>query len=226
MTTAPDERLSVKSLILMPALITLAITILRLVGELQGWSPRFFSRAAGGAGAIVGIVWLVPIFGAWFGLKLADGGEQPPRTMRALGWAAMAFMFCSLAGGGSIALFPKNVLLQLSIFTVASWIAVAIAYLSWPALWRVLLAYGVAARIPVLIVMFLSIFRGWDTHYAKPRPDFPPMGHGGLFFWTALLPQASIWIYVTVVGGLIFGALAAGYRRLATGTGRASALPG
>jgi len=220
------ERPSTQRLILVPALITLAVTLLRLTGELMHWPDKYFNRAPGGPGALVGIVWLVPIFGAWFGLKLADGVEPPPRTMRALGWAAMAFMFCSLAGGGSIALFPTRVLLQLALFTAASWIAVAIAYPSWPALWRVLLAYGVAARVPVLIVMFLSIFRGWDTHYAKPRPDFPPMGHAGLFFWTALLPQASIWIYVTVVGGLIFGALAAGYRRLATGTGRASALPG
>ena len=35
MTTDHSDRLSLKSLILVPALITLAITILRLVGELQ-----------------------------------------------------------------------------------------------------------------------------------------------------------------------------------------------
>jgi hypothetical protein len=35
------------------------------------------------------------------------------------------------------------------------------------------------------------------------------MGPLGLFFWTALLPQLSVWIYLTVVGGLIVGALAA-----------------
>jgi uncharacterized integral membrane protein len=43
------------------------------------------------------------------------------------------------------------------------------------------------------------------------------MGSWGLFFWTALLPQMSIWIYLTVVGGLIFGALAVGVRRLMRG---------
>ena len=62
MTTDPRKS-SMTSLILTPALITLAVTVLRLVGELQNWSPRFFSRQAGGAGAVVGIVWLVPIFG-------------------------------------------------------------------------------------------------------------------------------------------------------------------
>jgi hypothetical protein len=81
----------------------------------------------------------------------------------------------------------------------------------------VLLAYALAARIPVLVVMFLAIFLGWDTHYAKPRPDFPPMGHWGLFFWTAFLPQMSFWIYLTIVGGMIFGAPALGVRRLMRG---------
>jgi hypothetical protein len=50
-------------LLLVPALITLAVTVVRLVGELMRWNPTFFSREAGGAGAIVGIVWLVPVFG-------------------------------------------------------------------------------------------------------------------------------------------------------------------
>ena len=62
--------------------------------------------------------------------------------------------------------------------------------------------------------MLFAIFGGWDTHYAKPRPDFPAMGPWGIFFWTAFLPQMAIWIYLTVVGGLLFGALAVGVRRL------------
>ena len=55
--------------------------------------------------------------------------------------------------------------------------------------------------------MAISIFGGLDTHYAKPRPDFPPMGPLGLFFWTALLPQFSVWIWMTVAGGLLVAAL-------------------
>jgi hypothetical protein len=31
-------------LILVPSVITLAVTLLRLVGELQGWSPTLFNR--------------------------------------------------------------------------------------------------------------------------------------------------------------------------------------
>ena len=53
----PAAGFSIRRLIMVPAVITLAVTLLRLVGELQHWSPRFFSREAGGAFALVGIVW-------------------------------------------------------------------------------------------------------------------------------------------------------------------------
>jgi hypothetical protein len=53
--TNPGERLSIPKLILVPGLITLVITVLRLVGELQHWSKLFFNPSAGGGGAIVGI---------------------------------------------------------------------------------------------------------------------------------------------------------------------------
>jgi hypothetical protein len=203
---------SLGRLILVPALVTLAVTLLRLAGELLHWSPRLFNRDAGGGGALIGIVWLVPVFGAWFGLQLERAGEGPPRVGRALGRAALAFALNTGLGVLVFATVPSPVA-QLGLFTATSLAAIAVARPGWPDLWRVLMAYGLAARLPVLAVMFLSIFLGWDTHYAKPRPDFPPMGPWGVFFWTAVLPQLSIWIYVTVVFGLLFGAAAAGIRR-------------
>jgi len=204
-------------MILVPALITLAVTLLRLTGELLHWSPALFNRQPGGPGALVGIVWLIPVFGIYFALRLTRAGEGPPGVGRTIGWAALAFALNTAALIVSVKLFPASPVTQLAIFTVGSWIAIAVAWRGWPALWRVLLAYGFAARIPVLVVMFLAIFLQWDTHYAKPRPDFPPMGPWGLFFWTALLPQMSIWIYLTIVGGMIFGALAVAVRRAVRG---------
>jgi hypothetical protein len=199
---------SVRELVLWPAIVTLGVTMLRLYGELSGWSPRFFSREAGGAAALIGIVWLIPVFGVYFGARLAREGARPAHLGRALGFALVAFAFNTAMG---IAAFNviKSPVGQLAAFTVTSWLALLIARPGWPALWRVLMAYALAARIPVLVVMAVSIFGGLDTHYAKPRPDFPPMGPAGLFFWTALLPQLSIWIYLTVVGGAIFGTIAA-----------------
>jgi hypothetical protein len=206
-----------RPLILVPALITLAVTLLRLIGELSRWSPRFFNRDAGGPGALVGIVWLVPVFGVYFALRLARAGDGPAHAGKALGFSLLAFVLNSALSFGSFALFPTSPVAQLAIFTLASGAAIALARPGWPSLWRILLGYGLAARIPVLVIMFLAIFGSWDTHYAKPRPDFPAMGPWGLFFWTALLPQMAIWIYVTVVGGLIFGSLAVGIRRLMGG---------
>ena len=42
---------SIKKLILVPALITLAVTLLRLTGELMHWSKALFNPAAGGGGS-------------------------------------------------------------------------------------------------------------------------------------------------------------------------------
>ena len=84
--------LSIRRLILVPAVITLAVTLLRLVGELQHWSPRLFSREAGGAGALVGIVWLVPIFGIYFAIRLNQAGQGPASRGRAIGFAVAALL--------------------------------------------------------------------------------------------------------------------------------------
>lgn len=202
-------------IVLVPALITLAVTLLRLTGELLGWSDRLFSREAGGRAALVGIVWLIPVFGLYFGLRLVRAGMGPDRSGKAFGFAMLAF---ALNTGVGVAAFRATAspVAQLGIFAVTSWIAILVARPGWPSLWRVLLAYGFLARLPVLAVMFLAIFGSWDSHYAKPRPDFPAMGPWGLFFWTALLPQLSVWIYLTVVGGMIFGALAAAVHRAGT----------
>ena len=216
------SRLPLIRLVLVPAVITLAVTLLRLAGELLQWSPRLFNREAGGGGALVGIVWLIPLFGIYFALKLAAVDEVPGSARKVVGWALMGFVLNTVLGFGSFAAF-KSPVTQLGIFTVTSWAAIFVARPGWPALWRVLLVYGFAARIPVLVVMFLAIFGAWDSHYAKPRPDFPAMGPWGLFFWTALLPQFSVWIYLTVVGGMLFGGMALGIRRMMAG--RASATP-
>jgi hypothetical protein len=168
----------------------------------------YFSREAGGGAALVGIVWLIPVFGAYFAWRLCRQGAGPASVWRALGLAVLAFVVNTALGFAAFSLVPSPVG-QLALFALTSWLAILMARPAWPALWRVLMAYALTARLPVLLVMLWSIFGGLDTHYAKPRPDFPPMGPLGVFLWTALLPQLSVWIYLTVVGGLIVGALAA-----------------
>lgn len=85
MTHSPsDSRLTISRLILIPAAITLAVTLLRLIGELQHWSPTLFNSEAGGPGSLIGITWLAPIFGIYFALKLSKSGAGPERIGRAI----------------------------------------------------------------------------------------------------------------------------------------------
>ena len=182
----PD--LSLRRWILVPALLTLAVTLVRLTGELLRWSPALFNRAAGGDGALIRIVWLIPVFGVCSGLRLAQDGRAPASVGKTLGWAAVALGVNTALAMGAFALAPSPVA-QLAIFAVGSWLAILLARGGGDGLGRVLLAYGLAVRIPVVVIMFLSIFGGWDTHYTKPRPDFLPMGPWGLFCWTASCPR-------------------------------------
>jgi hypothetical protein len=92
-------------------------------------------------------------------------------------------------------------------------VTIAIGRLAWPALGRVLLAYGLAARLPVVLVMLFAMFGRWDSHYALPRPDFPPMDPLLLWLLTGFLPQLTLWIAYTIVFGMLSGLIAAAVTR-------------
>ncbi len=72
MPTSPS---STWALVRTAVLITLAVTALRLLGALGGLPDFLVNRAAGGTGAIIGIVWLAPIFAFWFGRQHARSGN-------------------------------------------------------------------------------------------------------------------------------------------------------
>ena len=203
-----DDAVRPSRLILMPALITLAVTALRLVGELMRWNPTFFSREAGGAGAIVGIVWLVPVFGIYFARKLVAAGQGPARAGRALG---LAFLGLALVPAGIFLAQPMKppFLVVLAILAVTSIAGAFVASRGWPALGRVLLAYGLAARIPVAILMLVAMSANWGTHYELGPPDLPPMGLITKWVAIGLVPQMTFWIGFTIMVGTIFGSVAA-----------------
>jgi hypothetical protein len=202
-------------LILVPAVITLAVTLLRLIGELSGWSPTFFSRAPGGGGSLVGISWLVPVFGAWFGWALARAGQAPPSLRRASALTLLAIAVVPALGFAARALGLE----EMSPTTFGLYVAGSIAGLvvglrAWPALGRTLLAYAFAARVPVAIVMLAAIFGDWGTHYdVPPDPGFPVMTPLAKWFAIGLLPQMTIWIWYTVALGGLFGIAAAAIAR-------------
>ncbi len=209
-----DEAVRTRQLILIPAVVTLAITLLRLAGELLGGPALLFNKEAGGGGALVGIAWLVPVFGAWFGWKLARVGSAP-RLLRALGLTLVAVALVPLTGllierAG----IPQQSLTTLWIFVAVSIVGIVVAVSAWPALGRTLLAYGLAARIPVALVMLVAMLANWGTHYdVAPSPDFPAMGTLAKWVTIGLAPQLTIWIWYTVVLGALFGIAAAAVAR-------------
>lgn len=212
------ERLPLRDLVLVPGLVTLAFTLLRLTGELLGWAPSLFSREAGGGRALVGIVWLVPLFGAWFARRLAQRSDRPAggalllRGAGALvGVVAGVFVVVSVLHPGVVGRFVAFMLLSAA--------GGLFAYRAWPALGRVLLAYGLAARVPVIIVMLIAILGDWGTHYDVPPPDFPAMNPVLKWIWIGLLPQLLFWVPFT----LIVGTLAAGVALLVGGRTKAAA---
>ena len=82
-------------LILIPAIVTFAVTLLRLYGELNKWSTTYFGPTAGGGGSLVGISWLIPVFGIYFAWVLAKRGEGPERPWKSLGIALLAYAFAA-----------------------------------------------------------------------------------------------------------------------------------
>ena len=200
------ESVSYGKLVLVPAVITLAVTLLRLVGELLSWSPTLFSRAAGGGFALVGISWLVPVFGVYFAWKLAGAAHRPDSVLRALGLTILAIAIVPLTGFTAARLgVDQRSPTTLLLFAVASVVALLVGLTAWPALGRTLFAYALAARIPVMVVMLVAILANWGTHYDVAPPGVAEMAPLTKWFMIGVLPQATIWLWFTVVLGSLFG---------------------
>ncbi len=203
---------SLFQLVRVPALITLGVTLLRLIGELLNWSPVLFNREAGGGGALVGIAWLVPIFGIYFALKLSQPGTAPLKAGKTVLYAVSglaAFFVIGFGGVFALGLDPNSPsLTSLVLFIVASVVCTIIVYAGSPVLGKVLFAYGLAARIPVAVLMLVAMLGNWGTHYDVAPPGFPEMGVFAKWLFIGLVPQLTGWIAYTVVVGCLFGGIA------------------
>ncbi len=198
-------------LILVPALITLGITILRLTGELQHWSKAFFNPEAGGPWSVVGITWLAPLFGIYFALELIRGGQGPRSAWMALGFAVLGVGLVIGLGHLGSHMHVQQSFQERLVFT---WIILILAALAtrpgWPALFKTMLAYGLGARIPVAVVMFLAFRGNWGTHYDALPSDMPAgWGFWPKFLWLGLIPQLTFWVSFTIVTGMLLGGSAA-----------------
>lgn len=171
-------------LLLVPALITLAVTQLRLTGDLLGISG-FESY---------GIGWLIPIFGAYFALQLAKMGANSP-SPASLFKRSLAPI--ALFGTGLVLFHPTS-----GGMAAVSVVAIILVWRTWSRLGALLLGYALAARLPVVFTMLSATLGGWDTVY-----DVSPYS-----VLAGLLPQLTIWIGFTVVVGSLTAALTLGLR--------------
>ncbi len=209
---ADTKPVSITNLITIPALISLGITILRLVGELQHWPKPWFNTAAGGGGAAIGISYLPIIFGPYFAMKLAGAGDGPSSIGKAIGFAFLGLVVLVLGGFWAQSTFSHPSILTLVAFLVML-AAALIPRIGWRSFGNALLAYAFAARLPVLIVMFLAMHGngggGWGTHYDAVAPMFVHAPLAKKFLYEAFVPQMTMWIGWTVVVGAVFGVIVA-----------------
>jgi hypothetical protein len=205
--TTSGSSLNIRGLILVPAVITLAITCLRLAGELGHWSHVLFNTSAGGGMAVIGISWLPFIFGPYFAVKLVHAGHGPTSAWKTFGLTALGFVI--LIAGGVIGFapqikFPGKVILGILLMLLGP----ALVMFGWPALFKTLVAYGYAARIPVVILMFFALRGHWGTHYDAVPPNYVASGSFlREYLMLAVLPQMVIWIAFTVLVGALVGSL-------------------
>jgi len=148
-------------LIFVPALITLAITLLRLGAELLNLPSWLANKNVGGIGALIGISWLPPILGVYFARKLRGTSGK-----------------------------------------------------LWWNLFRTLFMYGLAARIPVIIIMGLAIYGNWNTHYNAFSPGLAEATRMAKFWRGAVLTQLIGWVVIWTLGsGMLTGLIASLFRR-------------
>lgn len=188
------------NLIKMPAIITLIITVARFIAEMQHAPAWLASTAPGGGGALLGISWLIPVFAIYFAVKLKAGGEGPDSAGKSWGiWAAsLAVMLLSVVP----ALLIKSIaglVLTMVILAAATWVGT----LGWKQLATTLLAYTLAARIPVIVAMAIATFGNMQSHYNGYPPPLDTVSPMAQFLLGGLLTQLTAWpAFTLVVGGL------------------------
>ncbi len=197
-------------LVFWPAVLTLAISATRLLGEHQGW----INNQSDGALALLGISWLMFVFGWWFARRLARGGSTP-RVQRPwllalvglvsyLGVAGWQFSHLDLQGRSDADYAALRTAVTMLAATAGG--AALLAFVVWPRLAWTLLCYGLVARLFVVAEAWLAKTNGWNTHYTKfgPAGIERPMGDT---MASACLSQLGMWVPLTVAVGVFVGSL-------------------
>jgi hypothetical protein len=194
---------SIARLIAVPAVISIAVTVLRLVGELLHWPKPLVNSDVCGK-AILGVIWLVPIFGIYFAVRLFHAGDTPQRLGRPL-LLAISGLALKLAGTFLMESRAMTYAPRLSMNFIVTVIGVVLSAIAWPTLAKVLLAYGYLSRIPVAIVQYLAMRGRWGTHYDALDPGFPAIGFWPTFLRVSFVPNIFFMETYTVIVGTLVG---------------------
>lgn len=196
-------------LVLWPTVVTLAISLARLLGQVQGWIPP----TSGGALHPLGITWCIFVFGGWFGFRLARSGSSPtlarPWALALLALAAAAgvgfWQFRALAEAGSETDFAalRGAVAMIAAVTGAG---ALLMFAVWPRLAFTLLLYALPARLTIVAITWLAKRCEWNTHYTK-------FGRAGLerdmpeTMLAASVAQLGFWVPFTILGGMLVGGI-------------------
>lgn len=204
---------SVFRMILVPSFITLGVTVLRLTGELQNWPAPLFKKSAGGFGSLVGIAWLALVFAIYFAVRLQNTGKSFASTGKAVGFTVLSLILCI----GGMSLFFHNETNPKPLFQLAGIVvglgSIAAMRFAWPAYWNVMLAYSLAARIPVIIIMYVAMQGNWGTHYDVATPEMSFADWQTKFIQIGLYPQIFLWIPYTISLCGLFGIITVAIRK-------------
>jgi hypothetical protein len=185
-----------------PAFVSLGVTLLRLVGELRDWPKPLVNNDVCGK-AILGVVWLVPIFGIYFAVKLFHAGHAPQRFARPM-LLAVSALALKLAGTFVMESQEMTYIPRLSTNFIVTLIGLVLSAKAWPSLSKALLVYGYLSRIPIAIVQYLAMRGRWGTHYDALDPGFPSIGFWPTFFRVSFVPNIFFMeVYTVIVGALV-----------------------
>src|SRR5205814_817784 len=206
-----SSRAPIGSLIVGPALITLAVTLLRLAGELLHWSKTWFNPAPGGPGPMLFVTTVLPpIFGVYFAFRLARIGEGPGSAARAFGLALLGAVMLVLGFYVSFLLGARFTgKLELGYLMMAA--AAALQFPAWSRFSKTQSAYALSARIPIVVITLLALRGHWGTHFDNVQARYAQMGFWPAYLYFALLPQLVFWVSYTVVSGAVVGTITAAF---------------
>ena len=207
--------LSASRLIVVPGLTAVAVTALRAFGEVHHWPEPIVNSAVCGK-AILGVAWLVPIFGIYFAVRFFHAGSQPKFLARAV---ILAISSLLLKLGGTFVMERPGLgyVTRVSLNLAVTAIALGLQAVAWPDLFKALLIYGYTSRVPIAVVGFLAMRGHWGTHYDALDPGFPQIGFWPTYIRVSLIPNIFFMeAYTVIVGGLLGIFAFATMRRLKT----------